>query len=90
MTDIVTIGVDLAKNVFAVHGVSATGKLNRLHGPPKENKHLLRDGLKGLQPHIRAVGAVVAAAHDGYSRLGFLSPGCTHGTGDSSEFPNPG
>lgn len=26
MTDIVTIGIDLAKNVFAVHGVDATGK----------------------------------------------------------------
>lgn len=65
-------------------------QLNRLHGPPKENKLLRRDGLKGLLPYIRAVGAVVAAAHDGYSRLEFLSPGCTQGTGDSSEFPNPG
>ena len=63
--------------------------VNRLHGPPKESKLLRRDGLKGLQPYIRAVGAVVAAAHDGYSRLGFLSLGCTQGTGDSSEFPNP-
>lgn len=44
--------------------------LNRLHGPPKKNKRLRRDGLKGLLPYIRAVGAVVAAAHDGYSRLG--------------------
>lgn len=26
MTDIVTIGIDLAKNVFAVHGVHAAGK----------------------------------------------------------------
>ena len=26
MTPIVTIGIDLAKNVFAVHGVDATGK----------------------------------------------------------------
>ena len=26
MTAIVTIGIDLAKNVFAVHGVGATGK----------------------------------------------------------------
>ena len=25
MTTIVTIGIDLAKNVFAVHGVDATG-----------------------------------------------------------------
>ena len=24
---IVTVGIDLAKNVFAVHGVDATGKL---------------------------------------------------------------
>ena len=63
--------------------------LNRLHGPPKKNKRLRRDGLKGLLPYIRAVDAVAAAAHDGYSRLGFLSPGCTQGTGDSSEFLNP-
>ena len=62
--------------------------LNRLHSPPKENKHLRGDGLKGLLPYIRA-GAVDTAANDGYSRLGFLSPGCTRGTGDSSEFPNP-
>jgi transposase len=27
MPTIVTIGIDLAKNVFAVHGVDATGKL---------------------------------------------------------------
>ena len=26
MTDILTIGIDLAKNVFAVHGVDAEGK----------------------------------------------------------------
>jgi transposase len=26
MTAIVTIGIDLGKNVFAVHGVDATGK----------------------------------------------------------------
>ena len=26
MTAIVTVGIDLAKNVFAVHGVDATGK----------------------------------------------------------------
>ena len=26
MTTIVTIGIDLAKNVFAVHGVDETGK----------------------------------------------------------------
>jgi transposase len=26
MTTIVTIGIDLAKNVFAVHGVNATGQ----------------------------------------------------------------
>jgi len=49
--------------------------LNCLHGPPNENKLLHRDDLKGLLPYIRVVGVVVAAAHDGYSRLGFLSPG---------------
>ena len=29
MTAIVTVGIDLPKNVFAVHGIDATGK--RLH-----------------------------------------------------------
>jgi hypothetical protein len=47
--------------------------LSDLHGPPKESKFLRRDSLKGLLPYIRAVSAVVAAAHDGYSRSGFLS-----------------
>jgi hypothetical protein len=63
--------------------------VNRLHGPPKEIKLLRDDGLKGLLPYIRAVRAVDAAAHGGHSRLGLLSPGCTQGTGDSSEFPSP-
>lgn len=27
MNDVVTIGIDLAKNVFAVHGVDATGRI---------------------------------------------------------------
>lgn len=31
MTAIVTVGIDLPKNVFAVHGIDATGK--RLHSP---------------------------------------------------------
>lgn len=47
--------------------------LGDLHGPPKESKFHRRDSLKGLLPYIRAVCAVGAAAHDGYSRSGFLS-----------------
>ena len=31
MTDIVTIGIDLAKNALAVHGVDATGKPALVH-----------------------------------------------------------
>jgi transposase len=27
MNDVVTVGIDLAKNVFAVHGVDATGRV---------------------------------------------------------------
>ena len=61
-----------------------------LHGPPKESKFWRRESLKGLQPYIRAVCAVVAAAHDGYSRPGFLPPPCTQGTGNLSECPQPG
>ncbi len=63
---------------------------NSLHGPPKESKFWRRESLKGLQPYIRAVCAVVAAAHDGYSRPGFLPPPCTQGTGNLSECPRPG
>ena len=65
--------------------------------PPKlltwsaqESKFLRREGLKGLRPYIRAVCAVGTAAHDGYSRLGFLPPPCTQGTGSLSECPQPG
>jgi len=65
-------------------------QLNRLHGPPKKSKFLRHEGLKGLLPYIRAVCAVGAAAHDGYSRLGFPPPGCTQGTGGSSECSQPG
>ena len=63
---------------------------NSLHGPPKESKFLRREGLKSLLPYIRAVCAVGTAAHDGYSRLGFLPPPCTQGTGNLSECPQPG
>ncbi len=66
------------------------GHPNSLHGPPKESKFLRREGLKGLRPYIRAVCAVGTAAHDGYSRLGFLPPPCTQGTGSLSECPQPG
>lgn len=75
--------------ILGLQGAGEAESPNRLHGPPKENKLSHRDGLEGLLPYIRAVRAVGAAAHDGYSRLGLLSPGCTRGTGDSSEFPNP-
>jgi transposase len=27
MNDVVTMGIDLAKNVFAVHGIDATGRV---------------------------------------------------------------
>lgn len=52
---------------------------------PKESKLLRREGLKGLLSYIRAVGADSAAAHEVYSRLVLLPPGCTRGIGDSSE-----
>jgi hypothetical protein len=42
MNDVVTLGIDLAKNVFAVHGVDATGRVvlslgvaSRRQGSPK-------------------------------------------------------
>lgn len=57
---------------------------------PRRTSFPRRDCLKGLLPYIRAVCAVGAAAHDGYSRLQLLPPGCTQGTGGSSECLQPG
>jgi hypothetical protein len=64
--------------------------MNGLHGPPKESKFRRRDSLKGLLPYIRAVCAVGSAAHDGYSRSGFLSAFRTQSTSHSPECPQPG
>ena len=57
---------------------------------PRRTGFPRRDCLNGLPPHIRAVFAVGAAAHDGSSRLELLPPGCTQGTGGSSECLEPG
>lgn len=40
MTAIVTIGIDLAKNVFSVHGVDATGKPVFVRAKQPFNVHL--------------------------------------------------
>lgn len=40
MTAIVTVGIDLAKNVFAVHGVDAIGKPVLVHLNVPRNKLL--------------------------------------------------
>lgn len=49
---IVTIGIDLAKTVFAVHGVDATGKLGR-------------DGLDGRPERRVTNGAPACVVHQG-------------------------
>ncbi len=57
---------------------------------PRKASFRHRDSLKGLLPYIRAVCAVGAAAHDGYSRSGFLSAIRTQSTSQWPECPRPG
>ena len=51
MTAIVTIGIDLAKNVFAVHGVDATGKPALVR--PSVPRAKLLELIAALAPKVR-------------------------------------
>ena len=58
MPDIVTIGIDLAKNVFAVHGVDATGKPVLLR--PSEPRAKLLELIAALPPCLIGMEACLA------------------------------
>jgi transposase len=61
MTDIVTIGIDLAKNVFAVHGVDATGKPVLLR--PSVPRAKLLELIAALPPCLIGMEACSGAHH---------------------------
>ena len=61
MTAIVTIGIDLAKNVFAVHGVDATGKPVLLR--PSAPRAKLLELIAALPPCLIGVEACSGAHH---------------------------
>ncbi len=84
------LGLKLLVPCSFIHVHTLRDEVLHLHGPPKECKHWRRESLKGLLPYIRAVCAVGAAAHDGYSRPGPLSSDRTQGTGATPECPQPG
>ena len=58
---ILTVGIDLAKNVFAVHGVNATGKAELVRpAVPREQLHAL---IAGLPPCVIGMEACWGAHH---------------------------
>ena len=61
MTAIVTIGIDLAKNVFAVHGVDATGKPALVR--PSVPRAKLLELIVSLPPCLIGVEACSGAHH---------------------------
>ena len=61
MSAIVTIGIDLAKNVFAVHGVDATGK-NAMVRPSVARPTLL-ELIASLPPCLIGMEACSGAHH---------------------------
>ena len=61
MSAIVTIGIDLAKNVFAVHGVDATGKPARVR--PSVPRAKLLELIATLPPFLIGIKACSGAHH---------------------------
>jgi transposase len=61
MTAIVTIGIDLAKNVFAVHGVDATGKPALVR--PNVARAKLLELIASLPPCLIGMEACSGAHH---------------------------
>ncbi|MCG9785526.1 IS110 family transposase, partial [Vibrio brasiliensis] len=66
MSNIQTIGVDLAKNVFSIHGVDAYGKCV-LRKTVKRNK--LLDTFANLPPCIIGMEACSTTLHHRYGGL---------------------
>src|SRR5688500_10167646 len=58
---IVTVGIDLAKNVFAVHGVDATGKAVLVR--PSVARGKLLELVAGLPPCLIGIEACSGAHH---------------------------
>ena len=61
MTAIVTVGIDLAKNVFAVHGVDAAGKPVLLR--PSVTRSKLLELIASLPPCLIGMEACSGAHH---------------------------
>lgn len=58
---IVTVGIDLAKNVFAVHGVDETGKAVLVH--PEVPRAKLLELIAGCRPCLIGMEACSGAPH---------------------------
>jgi transposase len=58
---IVTVGIDLAKNVFAVHGVDEAGKATLLH--PEVSRSKLLELIASLPPCLIGMEACSGAHH---------------------------
>jgi transposase len=58
---IVTVGIDLAKNVFAVHGVDATGRATLVR--PAVTRGKLAELIASLAPCVIGIEACSGAHH---------------------------
>ena len=67
---IVTVGIDLAKNVFAVHGVDESGKAILIR--PSVKRAVLLDLIAKLPPCLIGMEACLGAHH--WARGGTASP----------------
>lgn len=87
MTAIVIIGIDLAKNVFAVHGVDATGKPTLVRPSVPRTKlsraQMAEPGLSAMNGHCSACEAVVQCGIEGGRRKAFAPSGCCVGSNHS-------
>ena len=68
---IITVGIDLAKNIFAVHGVNEAGKLELIK--PKVTRYQLLPLVTNLPPCLICMEACTGAHH--WARL-FRQHGC--------------
>jgi hypothetical protein len=67
---IVTVGIDLAKNVFAVHGVGESGKSELVR--PEVPRAKLLELITGFPPCLIGMEACSGAHH--WARDGFVPP----------------
>ncbi|MEN3068578.1 hypothetical protein [Uliginosibacterium sediminicola] len=50
---IITVGIDLAKDIFAVHGVGASGKAELVHENPGPNTGTVKAGVSRKEGRIK-------------------------------------